>query len=228
MCTLMLFRGVTSFLRHNRSHMRQYGRSSTACSAFQGSVRSTQRKFPVDLECIKEDTYAIQKALGVEDFQVDVWFCSEAKIREMNADWRDKSKSTDVLSFPACEFVEPGVMDMDDPALEFDKHLGDIVIAPAYVDRVRLRDHEDHALSAQDEREEEEEEEEEWEDAGVSKVLAGTFDLQDRYRLLIVHSLVHLVGYDHETPDEWRAMTTKEDEVLRAIGLLPADAGDEK
>jgi probable rRNA maturation factor len=189
-------------------------------------VRSTQRKFPVDFERIKEETYEIQKVLGVEDFQVDVWFCSEAKIREMNADWRDKSKSTDVLSFPACEFVEPGVMDMDDPALEFEKHLGDIVIAPAYVDRVRLRDQEDHWLSAQDEGEEGEEEE--WEDAGVSKVLAGTFGLQDRYRLLIVHSLVHLVGYDHETPDEWRAMTAKEDEVLRAIGLLPADAGNGK
>lgn len=28
-------------------------------------------------------------------------FCSEAKIRELNRDWRGKSKSTDVLSFPA-------------------------------------------------------------------------------------------------------------------------------
>ena len=180
------------------------------CGAFQGVIRNTQRKFPVDIDRVKAETYAIQKALGVEDFQVDLWFCSEQKIREMNGDWRGRSKSTDVLSFPACDFVEPGVLDLGDPALDFEKHLGDIVIAPAYVDRVRMRDHEEYQLYEMEFEEE---------DAGVSRVLASTFNLQDRYQLLIVHSLVHLMGFDHETPEEWRLMTAKEDDVLKELGL---------
>ena len=35
----------------------------------------------------------------------------------------------------------------DDPTLQFEKHLGDIVIAPSYVDRVAQRDYKDFKVS---------------------------------------------------------------------------------
>jgi hypothetical protein len=50
----------------------------------------------------------------------------------MNGEWRQKSKPTDILSFPANDFESPGVF-ADDPSLEFQKHLGDLVVAPHYV-----------------------------------------------------------------------------------------------
>ena len=36
---------------------------------------------------------------------------------------------------------------------------------------------------------------------------------------LICHSMLHLLGYDHETDDERAVMRTKEEEILETIGL---------
>jgi rRNA maturation RNase YbeY len=60
----------------------------------------------------------------------------------MNEEWRDVSKSTDVLSFPANDFESPGVFS-EDSSLQFEKHLGDLVVSPAYVMRQCKRDKRD-------------------------------------------------------------------------------------
>jgi hypothetical protein len=60
----------------------------------------------------------------------------------MNGEWRQKSKPTDILSFPANDFESPGVF-ADDPSLEFQKHLGDLVVAPHYVMKQCNMDKED-------------------------------------------------------------------------------------
>lgn len=75
-------------------------------------------------------------------FQVDVWFCSDKKIQSMNEEWRDVSKPTDVLSFPANDFESPGVFS-EDSSIQFEKHLGDLVVSPAYVMRQCKRDKRD-------------------------------------------------------------------------------------
>ena len=64
------------------------------------SVKNTQRIHPIDLKKVQLHVHEIQKVLKVDDFAVDVWFCSNSKMRELNSEWRDKSKSTDILSFP--------------------------------------------------------------------------------------------------------------------------------
>ena len=56
----------------------------------------------------------------------------------------------------------------------------------------------------------------EWEsDAGCSRAMSTLFTLKERTPLLVVHSLLHLLGYDHETEDDWSAMTRREDEVIQ-------------
>lgn len=170
------------------------------------SIRVTQKSIPIDVVKCRQDIALIRKHLGVSSFKVDVWFCSEAKIRELNSEWRGKSKSTDVLSFPACDFTSPEKF-ADDPTLDVMKHLGDIVIAPAYVQRQCARDEEafkDGSLNG-------------LEDAGVSKEMSTKFSLEERIPLLIVHGMIHLLGYDHETKKQWREMTKREDSVIEAL-----------
>lgn len=58
--------------------------------------------------------------------ELSLVFTDDASIREINAEWRDKDKATNVLSFPAYS-IEPG--DMPGPML------GDIVIAHETVAR---------------------------------------------------------------------------------------------
>lgn len=188
---------------HSRSRL--FATAAPDASGNEASIRVTQKRFPIDIEKCRKDIALIRKHLGVSDFKVDVWFCSEAKIRELNSEWRGKSKSTDVLSFPACEFTSPENF-ADDPTLDVMKHLGDIVIAPAYVQRQCARDEKafkDGSLEGAD-------------DAGVSKEMSTKFTLDERIPLLIVHGMIHLLGYDHETKRQWREMTKREDAIIDA------------
>jgi probable rRNA maturation factor len=166
-------------------------------------VRNTQRKIHINTDQVKSVVHDISSLLGVSDFKVDVWFCSESKIRALNNEWRGKSKGTDVLSFPVCDFEEPGIF-LFDPSFEFEKMLGDIVIAPAYVQRQAERDKADFEAGRLDLSE----------DKGVSRAMATKFDLQSRLDLLLVHSMAHLMGYDHENEKDWLLMTEKEDFII--------------
>lgn len=178
------------------------------------TLKNTQRKYLINTEQVKADITAIQRVLGVADFRVSVWFCSDDKIRDLNDDWREKRKATDVLSFPANEFRTPGVLD---GAARASGHLGDIVISPGYVQRVCDRDREEFTRAQEvapggvgtDGADK---------DAGVSLAMSSCFNLEERLPLLLVHSLLHLVGYDHETEQDWRLMTHKEQEILDALG----------
>lgn len=96
------------------------------------------------LEALTRDSVAASLAESgaklVEDCEVSVTFCDDDEIRELNAQWRDKDKATNVLSFPT-----PG-------PLEARPLLGDIVIAYETVAREAaeqektLRDHTAHMI----------------------------------------------------------------------------------
>jgi rRNA maturation RNase YbeY len=59
--------------------------------------------------------------------------------------------------------------------------------------------------------------EEDIEDAGVSKAMAKVFTLEERIPLLLIHGTLHLLGYDHETPEDWAAMTQRESEIIAGL-----------
>jgi len=162
---------------------------STTYRAISNNVgfRNTQKKIPIDKAKVIQFTQDIKDILSVSDFAVDVWFCTEAKIKELNRQHRRVNTSTDVLSFPANDFIEPEVFDDDDPTLEFDKHLGDLVIAPSYVQKQCSRDKE---LAEKGELGEDSAH-----DRGVSLQMSTMFDVQDRMPLLLIHGMLHLLGY---------------------------------
>lgn len=102
----------------------------------------------------------------------------DASMRELNAQWRNIDRPTDVLSLE-CE--RP-----DDPSLADGEpcELGDVVLAPAYI-----------ARQAQE---------------------YGTTE-KDETRLLLIHGLLHLLGYDHLDDEEARVMEAREDELLEHV-----------
>lgn len=109
--------------------------------------------------------------------EVSMLFTDDQHMAQINAKWRGKNKSTDVLSFPAFPLKIgqiPGPM------------LGDIIIARETV-----------LLEAKRER----------------KLF------QDHLTHMIVHGVLHLLGYDHETDDEAHHMEKLEREILQKLSI---------
>eukprot|EP00428_Durinskia_dybowskii_P083499 CAMPEP_0170423040 /NCGR_PEP_ID=MMETSP0117_2-20130122/36783_1 /TAXON_ID=400756 /ORGANISM="Durinskia baltica, Strain CSIRO CS-38" /LENGTH=129 /DNA_ID=CAMNT_0010681757 /DNA_START=185 /DNA_END=571 /DNA_ORIENTATION=- len=76
----------------------------------------------------------ILKLMGYEKFGVQLEFCSEKRITELNMEWRNINEPTDVLSFPCFEFTAPEKFNRESQALmTYTRQLGSIVIAPGYV-----------------------------------------------------------------------------------------------
>ena len=54
-------------------------------------------------------------------------------------------------------------------------------------------------------------------DRGVSGAMADIYDTEERIHLLLVHGMLHLVGYDHIEDDDYEIMVAKEEEVLKIL-----------
>ena len=156
----------------------------------------TDEKFEFNIEdLIKSLTDKVIETESVpfKDVSLNVTFTDDASIREINREFREIDKATDVLSFPAIDFpapadfseVEEGCSDYFDP----DTHellLGDIMIS---LERA-------HAQA---------------EEYGHS--------FKREIAFLITHSLLHLIGYDHMTDDERTIMEEKQEAVLQALNI---------
>ena len=46
--------------------------------------KNTQKNILLDRDVLVKSTSMLMGILGVSDFKVDIWFCSESKIRHMN------------------------------------------------------------------------------------------------------------------------------------------------
>ena len=116
-----------------------------------------------------------------EDAEVSVTLVDNARIRELNSEYRDIDRETDVLSFPMGD--EDGFeVDPDTDAVL----LGDIVLS---------------LEKAQAQAEE----------------YGHSFKREVAF--LITHSLFHLLGYDHMTPEEEAEMFAKQEKVLEKLGI---------
>lgn len=143
-----------------------------------------QDKPPLDgIETLIED--CARTALTLEnidrDAEVSVTLVDNARIRELNARFREIDRETDVLSFPASDGVHFDI-DPDTNAII----LGDIVISL-------------------------EKAEEQANEYGHS--------IRRETAFLITHSLFHLLGYDHMTPDEETEMFARQEKVLEELGI---------
>ena len=114
--------------------------------------------------------------------EISVTFVDNARIHELNKQYRDKDAPTDVLSFP---MAENGEYDVDeDTGLV---PLGDMVISMEHV-------------------------------AAQAKEYGHSNRRELAY--LVAHSVLHLLGYDHESSGlEAVRMREKEEAVLMQLGL---------
>lgn len=129
--------------------------------------------------------------LGLDPATVEacVMGCSDARIAELNADFRDKPQATNVLSWPsqergaaiAGEMPRPPVMDAFGGT-----ELGDIAISY---------------------------------DTCMAEAQAAGRSLADHATHLLVHGLLHLLGFDHIRDPDAALMEGLETEILGNLGI---------
>lgn len=153
-------------------------------------MENTQEAYPVDDALQELIERVICKALEYEQFdkpaEVSVLLVDDMQIREINGEFRQMDKPTDVLSFPMLDFSGGRVIDNVG-----DSYLGTVVLGDIVVSLERA-----HAQA---------------EEYGHSYAREVGF--------LVCHSVLHLLGYDHETEDERAVMRQKEEAVLELLGL---------
>lgn len=127
--------------------------------------------------------------------EINLLITDNEQIHEMNRNFRQIDRATDVLSFPMIEYEEPGNFDFleEDELAEdcFHPETGELLLG-------------DIVISAE-------------------KVLeqAGEYghSTKREYAFLIAHSMLHLMGYDHMTPEEAAVMEEKQREILEGLEI---------
>ena len=112
--------------------------------------------------------------------ELSVSLVDDARMRELNAHYRSKDRTTDVLSFAE------GTADAADPIVpDATALLGDVVISVP---------------------------------TAATQAAAGGWSLSEELNRLLVHGLLHLLGYDHEQDAEQaRVMRAEERRLVNSL-----------
>ena len=142
----------------------------------------TEVKVPVGIRLlIRKCCHAVTESENFQgDSEVSVSFVNDERIHELNKEYRDVDRPTDVLSFP---MGEDGVYDLNNETGAY--ILGDIVISL---------------------------------ETALKQASAYGHSLEREIGFLTVHSMLHLLGYDHETSQEDEDdMFARQKEIVKEI-----------
>ena len=123
-------------------------------------------------------------------WELAILACDDARIAGLNADFRGKPRATNVLSWPAQDLA-PAAPGARPPAPVPDLH-GE----PLFLGDVALA----------------------WETC-VAEAEAGGRPLADHLSHLVVHAVLHLLGYAHETEADAARMEGEEARILDRLGV---------
>lgn len=114
------------------------------------------------------------------------------EVHSLNLEYRGIDRPTDVLSFPALEYENPGdFSSLDDKDYLFDPESGELILGDIVINVDRV----------------------------YSQAEEYGHSVKREFAFLMTHSLFHLCGYDHMEPDEAAIMEARQQEVLNNIGI---------
>ena len=188
-------------------------------------IYNTQNTIPnLDIPKIQETIKIIQEIIGYPTYDVSLIITEDEEMQQTNLETRGIDRPTDILSFQFQDAVdEPGVLGAPDFDIPEYYNLGDMMIDVPYVIRRCEEDRKfiEGAGEVDDAKVEivmdEEADYVGDDDRGVSGVMSTIYDPQSRVQLLLVHGMLHLVGYDHIEDADYDLMVNKEEEVIKEL-----------
>lgn len=151
---------------------------------FPFSIEETARKVCESVLELEECPY---------EAAVNLLLTDDQGIRELNREYRQTDRETDVLSFPNLDFAEPGVFEIPEEreADYFDPDTGELLLGDICICVNRMRE----------------------------QAQSYGHSLRREFAFLVAHSMFHLCGYDHIEAAEARLMEQKQEEILEAMGI---------
>lgn len=126
--------------------------------------------------------------------EVNLTLTDNDGIHEINKMYRDIDRPTDVLSFPMLSYETAGDFSGLEDAYDdnFNPDTGEIMLGDIIISVPKVHEQ------------------------------AGEYGHSDKreFAFLIVHSMLHLFGYDHMTPEEAAFMEQKQRDILEALNIL--------
>ena len=151
----------------------------------------------LDLDCEALANKVIEASLDYVDCpydaEVNLLLTMNEEIHEMNMNFRQIDRPTDVLSFPMVDYEVPGEFDFLEEADEYfhpesgELMLGDIVISKEKV---------------------------------IAQAEEFGQSIEREYAFLIAHSMLHLFGFDHMEEEERVEMEEKQKAILEGLNIL--------
>ena len=157
---------------------------------------SYESKIKLDIQYEDIINKMVVASLDFEDCpyeaEVSVTIVDDDKIRRINNEYRGIDKSTDVLSFPFNEFDIPGNFDnIEENVDAFNPESGELLLGDIILST-------EHII-------------EQAREYGHSETRELAF--------LVVHSMLHLMGYDHMIDDERKDMEDRQRKILEFEGI---------
>ncbi len=151
----------------------------------------------LDLPCEELATKVIEAALDYEDcpyeVEVNLLLTMNDEIQEMNRNFRQIDRPTDVLSFPMIDYEEAGNFEfLEDVMDAFHPESGELMLGDIVISKEKV----------------------------ISQAEEYGHSVEREYAFLIAHSMLHLFGYDHMEDDERIVMEAKQKEILEQLQIL--------
>lgn len=154
----------------------------------------TERELGIDHEAFA--VQVAEKVLDMEECpyeaQVNLVLTDNEEIKRVNTEFRSIEAPTDVLSFPMIPFETPAdyaIVEEDESY--FDLDTGELLLGDIMI--------------------------------SVDKVFAQAEEyghsVTREFCFLVAHSMLHLLGYDHMTPEEAAVMEAKQAKALEELGI---------
>ncbi|MGI5850755.1 MAG: rRNA maturation RNase YbeY [Clostridiales bacterium] len=141
-------------------------------------------------------TACVHRTLDMEGFDfnamVSITLVDNTTIEQMNSQFRGITMATDVLSFPMLE-IQGGCDYLDEEELINDIHpdTGSVILGDIVISMEKVRD----------------------------QALEYGHSFERELGFLVVHGMLHLLGYDHIEDGDMKVMRPKEEAILESLNL---------
>ena len=153
----------------------------------------TEEKFDFDPDQIAKKV--CEEVLRQEDFpgdaEISLLVTDAEEVHRLNLEFRGIDRTTDVLSFPGLNFDYPALFEDSIDSSSINPDNGCVMLGDIVINAQKVKE---------------------------QAAEYGHSELRE-FAFLVSHSMLHLCGYDHMTPEEAEVMEKRQEMALSSLGI---------